>query len=268
MANYEIGKKRGVAACAPFRRVGSRVLVLLGVALLVGSVSGCVTPAEYRKLERQVIDLKRARGGTAATGTDLADLGADIQKLRREVAQLRGRVEVAEKNAEDALAQSRKARREAAGGAGPVAAPRAVPPSSGGEEAQGPDSRELKEYRVAYASWRSDDHAVCIDRFRAFLQTNPSSAYADDAAFWMADCHYKQGDYRNAVLRFDDVVRNYPTGNKAPDALYRQGESLLKLGPGFHEAARRAFERVVKEYPDSARAAGARKQLDLLEKAG
>ncbi|MCP3983490.1 MAG: tetratricopeptide repeat protein, partial [bacterium] len=50
---------------------------------------------------------------------------------------------------------------------------------------------------------------------------------------------------------------------KASDALYRQGESLLKLGPGFREAAKRAFERVIKEYPDSARASEARRQLDL-----
>ena len=112
-------------------------------------------------------------------------------------------------------------------------------------------------------AWRSDDYPACIDRFREFLQTYASSSRADDAAFWIADCHYKQGEFKNAVLRFDDVVRNYPTGNKAPDALYRQGESLLKLGPGFHEAARRAFERVVKEYPNSARADEARRQLEL-----
>jgi TolA-binding protein len=79
----------------------------------------------------------------------------------------------------------------------------------------------------------------------------------------MADCHYKQGEFKNAVLRFDDVVRNFPDGNRAPDALYRQGEALLKLGPGFREAARRAFERVLKEYPDSARVPEARRQLEL-----
>ena len=123
-------------------------------------------------------------------------------------------------------------------------------------------SEEIQAYRAAHAAWRNDENDVCIDRFRSFLQTYPASPYADDAAFWMADCHYKQGDYKNAVLRFDDVVRNYPTGNKAPDALYRQGESLLKLGPGFREAAKRAFERVIKEYPDSARALEARRQLE------
>jgi outer membrane protein assembly factor BamD (BamD/ComL family) len=39
---------------------------------------------------------------------------------------------------------------------------------------------------------------------------------------------------------------------------------LLRLGPGYGKAAGKAFERVVKEYPDSARAAEAKKQLELL----
>jgi tol-pal system protein YbgF len=123
---------------------------------------------------------------------------------------------------------------------------------------------EVRAYRSAYAFWRVDEHEACIDQFRNFLQTYPASSFADDAAFWMADCHFKQGDFKNAVLRFDDVVRTYPSGNKAPDALYRQGESLLRLGPGFHEAAKRAFERVLKEYPDSARATEASRQIELL----
>ena len=56
----------------------------------------------------------------------------------------------------------------------------------------------------------------------------------------------------------------YPDSPKAPDALYRQGESLLKLGPKFHEAARTVFKRVQKEYPDSPRAAEAKRQLATL----
>ena len=50
----------------------------------------------------------------------------------------------------------------------------------------------------------------------------------------------------------------------ASEALYRQGEALLKLGPNFGKAAEKAFDRVVKEYPDSRRAEDARQQLKLL----
>ena len=80
----------------------------------------------------------------------------------------------------------------------------------------------------------------------------------------MADCHFKKGEYRQAVLRFNDVVRVYPNGNKAADALYRQGESLLKLGPGFYDAAKTVFQQVLNDYPDSDRAKEAREQLEAI----
>jgi TolA-binding protein len=80
----------------------------------------------------------------------------------------------------------------------------------------------------------------------------------------MADCYFKRGEYRTAILRFDDVVKRYPKGNKAADALYRQGEALMKSGPAYSKAARQAFEQVASDYPDSPRAAEARKQIEQL----
>jgi tol-pal system protein YbgF len=139
----------------------------------------------------------------------------------------------------------------------------AIVPTEAEMEAGSNPSSEVRAYQEALASWRTSDYAACIDQFGGFLQTYASSSRADDAAFWIGDCYYRQGEFKQAVVRFDDVARNYPTGNRAPDALYRQGESLLKLGPTFYEAAQRAFERVLKEYPDSARAVEARRQLEL-----
>ena len=96
------------------------------------------------------------------------------------------------------------------------------------------------------------------------MQTYSSSTYSENASYWMADCYFKRGDYKTAVLRVDDVVAKYPSGERAPDALYRQGEALLRLGPGYGKAAGKAFERVVQEYPDSERATEAKEQLRLL----
>jgi tol-pal system protein YbgF len=126
----------------------------------------------------------------------------------------------------------------------------------------------VQAYRSAFAAWQRNDVDACIDQFRHFLNSYPSSIYADDGAYWMADCYFKKGDYKLAVMRFDDVVARYPHGNKAADALYRHGESLLKLGPSYTKAARRAFERVTEEYPDSPRAAEAQKQIVLLDGGG
>ncbi len=230
-----------------------------GLALLATSLCGCVTLAEYRKLEREVLTLKRqtAQGGPRER---VADLGTQLQSIEEQLAALQGRIDVVEHRAQQALDEAQAARREAAGAgtSGPAAAaePTGVP--------QGVTAQEVGAYREAYAAWRSGDAEACIDRFRTFLQTHGSSSYADDAAFWLADCHFKQGDYKTAILRFDDVVARYPKAEKAPEALYRQGEALLKLGPGYAKAAGKAFERVVREYPESPRAAEAKRQLELL----
>lgn len=161
----------------------------------------------------------------------------------------------------------------AAGTAAAAVRPGSAPPSAGAETAappgepapaQGASAEEVQAYRSAFSAWQRNEPDACIDQFRQFLQSHPTSIYADDGAYWMADCYFKKGDYKTAVLRFDDVVARYPKGNKAADALYRHGESLLRLGPGYQKAAQRAFERVADEYPSSPRAAEARKQIEQL----
>ncbi len=228
------------------------------VCVLAMGLAACVTPAEHRKLQRRVHVLE---GGASPDRARVADIGARIDALEQELARINGRLEESEHKVDQALAEARAARRDAATGSGG-----ASPPEQPGGEATpaASNSDELDAYRDARTAWSDGNVDVCIDRFRNFLQTYPSSSYAENASYWMADCYFKRGDFKTAVLRFDDVVARYPKGTRAPDALYRQGEALLRLGPGYGKAAGKAFERVVKEYPDSARAPEARKQLDLL----
>jgi tol-pal system protein YbgF len=241
----------------------------LGMALATCGLlaSACVSTAEFRKLEYEV---NRMKGGGSprhggAGGADVADLTSQIESLREEVARLSGRVETVEHQASEALDASRSGR-SGGGSGGGGGGPRTG--GTEGEEQFSGSPEEVQAYRDARAAWRANDHAACIDRFRAFLQTYPASDHADDAAYWMADCHYREGDYKAAVLRFADVVQRYPAGDKAPDALYRQGEALLRLGPKYGDAAHTAFERLINEYPDSPRVAEAKRQLELLGPGG
>jgi len=232
----------------------------LSAALLCAAgpgLSGCVGLAEFRKLQYEVRQMK---AGTGPSGR-IADVSAEIDGLREQVAQLEGRVEVTEHQTQQALEEAKAARMAAAQGG--VGAPAPEDPTAG-LPPETSASEEVRSYRAAYDAWRANDHQVCIDRFGQFLQSFPTSQYADDAAFWLADCYYKQGDLKTAILRFDDVATRYPKSEKASEALYRQGEALLKLGPNFGKAAEKAFERVVKEYPQSQRAQDAEQQLKLL----
>jgi tol-pal system protein YbgF len=243
-------------------RRGARWALVFPTAL---ALTGCVTAAEYRKLERDVMDLKRGGAPGAEGGNRLADLAAQLDDVRHAITSLEGRLEVAEHDAQRALEEARAARVDAAGAAGATAGGGSAPVTSSEPDAvEGVGGAQVAAYRQAYAAWRTGDPQACIDQFREFLQTYADSPYADDAAYWMAECYFKDGDYKTAVLRFDDVAARYPTGNKAADALYRQGEALLRLGPGYGKAAGKAFERVLREYPDSARAPEAKRRLDLL----
>lgn len=267
------GRARG-AAPRPPERSHPRAAVLV-VAVLAFVAAGCATKGELLALEERVIDAERARQSQPDPLERLADISAEVDQLRTEVAELRGELEIARKKADDALADAKRARRGVAAPAAVGAGGAAVVAGSAGvavvdAAAAPPDaddpaaSAEIVAYREALNAWRDNDQDLCIERFRKFLQTYPSSPYADDGAYWMADCHFKKAEYRQAVLRFNDVVRVYPNGNKAPDALYRQGESLLKLGPGFYDAAKTVFQQVLTDYPDSDRAKEARQQLEAI----
>ena len=226
---------------------------------------GCATKGDFRKLEERVLDQSRKNKAQPDPFERIAALSAEIESLRQEQQRMAGELEVAQKKADDALAEAKKARQAEVSEAEKVSEAGSASGAAAADAAEdAATSKELVAYQDALQAWRSDEKQACIDGFREFLKDFPASPYADDAAYWMADCYFKQGDYRVAVLRFNDVVRVYPTGNKAADALYRQGESLLKLGPGFHDAARTVFKQVVKDYPDSDRAREAQQQLEAI----
>ena len=245
----------------------SRLATIVGLTAFTLASSGCVTVAEFRKLEHEVNRMKISGGGGSGGGGgssgSVADLRTEVDTLRDEVARLQGRLEVAEQQATRAVEEAESARRDAATGrVASVAPPAAVP--VGDPPEGGPASAELAAYREAYDAWRTDQNGACIDRFGQFLQSFPASEYADDASYWLADCYFKQGEFRDAVLRFDDVANTYPESDKAGDALYRQGEALKMLGPTYEGAAIKAFQRVIDEYPQSRRAADATRQLEQL----
>jgi tol-pal system protein YbgF len=242
----------------------------LGAWLLVGA--GCVTQGDFLRLQEQVADYHQAREKEPDPFARIAELSADVDALRQRIADLQGEIELARKQASDALAEVQRTRTALVQGATSEARDTGAPaePAEGSlaaapsNESQSARDAELAGYQAALDAWRTEDFDACIDRFTAFLQSHPTSGYADDAAYWLADCTYKKSDFKRAVVRFNAVVSVYPDSPKAPDALYRQGESLLKLGPKFHEAARTVFKRVQKDYPSSERAVEAAQQLDRL----
>jgi tol-pal system protein YbgF len=242
--------------------------------------AGCVSKGDFLRLQEKVAEAHASQANEPDPFTRIAKLSTEVEALRQEVRDLQGELELARKESADALVEARRTRTALAAGTAATTSGAGSAKSGaegGSEAAQGaaalggsraasessPD-QELAGYQAALDAWRKDDFKGCIDLFTTFLQKHPTSGYSDDAAYWLADCTYKNDEFKRAVVRFNAVVSVYPDSPKAPDALYRQGESLLKLGPKFHEAARTVFKKVQKDYPESERAAEAARQLERL----
>jgi tol-pal system protein YbgF len=261
----------------PKRTAWGAVILRGALAVLFVLVStGCVTKGDFLRLQERVAENHRTSANEPDPFARIAQLSSDVESLRQEVRDLQGELELARKEAADALMEVRRTRTVLAG-AGAAVESAGAGATAGDESEQGAaalgasrtDSetspgQELAGYQQALDAWRGDDFPGCIDLFTAFLQKHPTSGYSDDAAYWLADCTYKNDEFKRAVVRFNAVVSVYPDSPKAPDALYRQGESLLKLGPKFHEAARTVFKKVQKDYPESERAGEAARQLERL----
>jgi len=243
--------------------------LLAGV--LAVSLCACATTADVRSLQAEIDEMNAGGGGGGVPpNARLAELGAEISELREEVAQLRGSVEEARHAAEQALMEARSASQAPTPTVAGAAATPSLPAAAAGTP--GSMSAEVRSYEEAFRLYRGEDYPAAIDRFQGFLQTYPSSDYADNALFWLGECHLKLGDQEQAVLAFDDVVKRYPEGNKVPDALYRQGIALMEIGDRtgqqdtYRPAARQTFQRLVDDYPQSERTPEARRQLEKLAK--
>jgi tol-pal system protein YbgF len=244
----------------------------LALALVVSA--GCASVDEFRSLEREVVDLKRTRNTPTDQQARLAELGVEVRALRDELEQLRGKVEELQFALEKAqIEREERSKSRASTGTPPEgSSPSAASGASGtgsGAPSSGPGA-EVAAYEEGFRLYRTEHYPDAIARFNEFLQNFPSSEYADNALIWLGECYLKQGDPASAAVAFEDVVKKYPDGNKVPDALYRQGIALLEIGTKsgkegtFRPAARQIFQRLVEQYPDSERAAEARRELEKL----
>lgn len=118
-------------------------------------------------------------------------------------------------------------------------------------EDHGPPARSAQTavdmYRQAYEALKAGRHAEAAAGFREFVRQHPTNDLADNAQYWLGECHYDQKEFVPAVREFRRVVEKFPQGNKVPDALLKAGFSYLAVGS--IEAGRQTLEQLVRSYP-------------------
>ncbi|UVT15624.1 MAG: tol-pal system protein YbgF [Nitrospira sp.] len=109
------------------------------------------------------------------------------------------------------------------------------------------------------------DYEAAMAGFRLFIELHSESALAANAQYWIGECQYRMGRYRDALKSFYDVVSNYPLSPKLAASTLKLGQTYTKLGD--HEKARLMFDRVVDQYPDSSEAELARTTIEAITRA-
>jgi tol-pal system protein YbgF len=105
------------------------------------------------------------------------------------------------------------------------------------------------------------DYEAALAGFRLFLELHSQTALAANAQYWVGECQYRMGRYKDALTSFYNVVSYYPLSPKLAASTLKIGQTYTKLKD--YEKARIMYERVLDEYPDSAEAEAARKALEV-----
>jgi tetratricopeptide (TPR) repeat protein len=101
--------------------------------------------------------------------------------------------------------------------------------------------------------------------YQAVYENFPESGRIGDAVAKMAAFYYQKEDYARAVDVFENVLSDYPDANFLDVILFNYGRCLYKLGRKLE--ARRRFDQLINDFPESEIAPEAKKIVDALKKA-
>jgi tol-pal system protein YbgF len=190
-------------------------------------------PSQYQDLLRRIDQLS----------LDVQKVSADLAAARALEARPAGQPE----------APSGKPAKESAPQKKPETKPGQAPPTakSQAEPAVVPPPASnispTEAYRMAYNDYLKGNYDLAVESFKLYRQQFPDSPLADNALYWIGECHFSQKKYEEAIDDFNEVVLAYPQGDKVPAAHLKKGISYMELGK--KEEALAAFKLLVSKYP-------------------
>ena len=118
-------------------------------------------------------------------------------------------------------------------------------------------------YQKARNLMLENDTDNAADLFTTFAKQHPDHSLADNALYWLGECHYTKGRYAQSIEVFKDLVNRYPKAEKVPDALLKTGYAYLSLDDV--NRASYFLTQVIKKYPFSPAAEKAQAKLSTFK---
>lgn len=219
---------------------------------------------EILRLRKLVEDLNAkidplvARTDAKADTKSLLNLGSEIERLRAEVAELRGQIELLSNDIGNAQRRQRDLYADVDQRLRALEAKSAEAAAADSRQAELAAS-EQRAFDDALAQFKSANYAGAIQSLQAFLQRYPDSVYLPQAYFWLGSSHFAQLDCANAMPAYQTVVTRFASSPRAADALLNIAS--CQLDRKDKGAARETLDSLIKRYPNSPAAGTARERL-------
>lgn len=200
---------------------------------------------------RARLDAQQTQLDQMASSGALMNIADAIDGLRRELAQLRGQVEVLhsrmdllDKRQKDLYVDLDNRLRKF---------------EHGQAEQEQAAAAEQQAYEAGLAHFKANNYGAAIQSLQAFLAEYPQSSLAPAAQYWIGNAYYALRDYKAAIAAQEKVVQTWPDSAKAPDALLNMASSQAESGnlPG----SRKTLQDLVAKYPQSSAAEQAKQRL-------
>jgi len=182
-------------------------------------------------------------------GGKVDQLSGQIQALNDSIDELKARLAKVSKQLEDMQAAQQS-----------VAANQAAQQATQQALAQAPPPDVL--YNNGLRDYNAAKNDLAKQEFSDYVKFYPNTDLAGNAYFYLAELAYKQGNFQEAVQNYEQVVQNFPTGNKAPSADLKKGLALIELGKNDDGIAE--LRHVIQRYPKTNEALQAREKLRKL----
>jgi len=280
---------------SPFRSVACAGLIALAAVAPARAALFDDTEARQRIEQtnqridqvRKVLDERIAALEAQIKSQGLVDIFNQLEQVKRDMAQLRGQLEVITYELTEAQKRQRdlyvdldsRLRRIESGGSAPAASGSAPPdqtapgtgstasfgppggavPSSQGAARPADTAAEQRAYDSALDLFKSGNYGAAVQSFAGFVRAYPRSPLAPSAQYWLGNAQFALRDFKAAIVSQRALITNYPDSSKVPDALLNIATSQFELGD--NPSSRRTLEDLVARFPQSDAAAKARQRL-------
>ncbi|MBC8358049.1 MAG: tol-pal system protein YbgF [Candidatus Aminicenantes bacterium] len=104
-----------------------------------------------------------------------------------------------------------------------------------------------KVFEMAHSDYRNGNFELAVDGFKMYREQFPESPLVDDSLYWIGECFFSQKNYEKSIEQFNELILNYPRGDKIPAAYLKKGLCLVELGK--KDEALSVFKLLISKFP-------------------